>query len=304
MFKNHDANFFKTSDNEQIFYAKNFAMIDPKKPILVFNYGLVCSNHHWKFQTEFFDKQDYQILTHDYRGHFQSTGGHDINKITFPQMSKDVADLCAFLGIEKAIMLGHSMGVNICLQLAKDYPQLVSGMVLISGTFINVKDIMFDSNLMEFIAPFAGLGQKKYPELFNSLWSKGGMNPIFREIIHATGFNRGKVSKEFIEIYLNRVGQLGPEIFFQLFNEMTKQNITGSLESMKMPALVIGGYKDNVIPNHLQRTLASLLPNSETYFFKDGSHVPQADYPEMINERIELFIKQQFGKLLFNQGNL
>lgn len=296
MFKNNDANFFKTSDNEQLFFLKNFTTIDPAKPILVFNYGLVCSNHHWKFQTEFFDNQDYQILIHDYRGHFQSTGSHDVKKITFQQMAKDVADLCEFLEIPKAIMLGHSMGVNICLQLAKDFPDLVSGMVLISGTFINVKDVMFDTNLMEFIAPVAALGLEKYPDIFNKIWTSGGMNPIVREIIHFSGFNRQKVSKEFIEIYLNRVGQLGAEVFFQLFNEMTKQNITGSLEKMNVPALVMGGHKDNVIPNHLQRTLASLLPNAETYFLKDGSHVPQADYPDLVNERIELFIQQRFNR--------
>lgn len=294
MFKNNDANFFKTSDNEQIFFLKNFTTIDPTRPILVFNYGLVCSNHHWKFQTEYFDNRNYQILIHDYRGHFQSTGSHDVKKITFPQMARDVADLCEYLKIPKAIMLGHSMGVNICLQLAKDFPDLVSGMVLISGTFINVKDVMFDTNLMEFIAPIAALGLEKYPDIFKKIWSSGGMNPLVREIIHFSGFNRQKVSKEFIEIYLNRVGQLGAEVFFQLFNEMTKQNITGSLEKMNVPALVMGGHKDNVIPNHLQRTLASLLPKAETYFLKDGSHVPQADYPDLVNERIDLFIQQNF----------
>ena len=293
MFKINDANFYKTTDNEQIFYVKNFKELDITKPVLVLNYGLVCSNHHWKFQTEYFDKMGYQILTHDYRGHFQSSGANNVKMITFPQMAKDVADLCGYLGIQKAIMLGHSMGVNICLQIAKDYPDLVQGMVLISGTFINVKDVMFDSNLMEFIAPIANLGLEKYPEVFKKVWSASGLNPVVREIIHSTGFNRGKVSKEFIEIYLNRVGQLGAEVFFQLFNEMTKQNITGSLEKMTMPSLIIGGQKDNVIPNHLQRTLANLLPNSETYFLVNGSHVPQADFPEMINERIELFINQK-----------
>jgi non-heme chloroperoxidase len=294
MFKNNDANFYKTEDNEQIYYLKNFSKVDETKPVLVFNYGLVCSNHHWQFQTEYFDQLGYQILVHDYRGHFKSTGNHDVKKMTFPQMAKDVADLCTFLGIKKAVMLGHSMGVNICLQLAKDFPDLVSGMVLISGTFINVKDIMFDTNLMEFIAPIAHLGFEKYPDIFNKIWTSGGMNPLIREIVHFTGFNRGKVSKEFIEIYLNRVGQLGAEVFFQLFNEMTKQNVTGSLEKMDVPALVMGGHKDNVIPNHLQRTLASLLPKSEEYYMKDGSHVPQADYPDMVNERIELFLSQHF----------
>jgi non-heme chloroperoxidase len=148
---------------------------------------------------------------------------------------------------------------------------------------------------MEFIAPFAALGLEKYPETFNNIWSKGGINPVLREIIHTTGFNRNKVSKEFIEIYLNRVGQLGADVFFQLFNEMTRQNIMGSLEKMNMPTLVIGGHKDNVIPNHLQRTLANILPKSESYFLKEGSHVPQADYPELINERIDLFLNQYFS---------
>lgn len=290
MFKNNEANFFKTEDNEQIFYLKNFNTYDETKKTLVFNYGLVCSNHHWRYQVDFFDQQGYQILMHDYRGHFQSSGKNDVAKITFPQIAKDIKDLCDFLGIKKAYMLGHSMGVNICLQLAKDYPDLVQGMVLISGTFMPVNDVMFDSNIMEFIAPLLGSGIKKYPEGMKKIWSSTGMNPIVKSIIHSSGFNKAKVSKEFIEIYLNRVGQLGPEIFFQLFSEMAKQNIASSLGRMTMPALVVGGMKDNVIPNHMQRTLAGLLPESQSYFFVKGSHVPQADYPELINERINLFI--------------
>jgi non-heme chloroperoxidase len=292
MFKNTEANFFKTADNEQIFYLRNFNQRDANKPVLIFNYGLVCSNHHWKYQIEYFDNKEYQILLHDYRGHFQSSGNQDLEKITFQQMAKDISDMCAFLKIEKAIMLGHSMGVNICLQLAKDYPELVSEMVLISGTFMPVKDIMFDTNIMEFLTPLAMAGLEKYPEFMKKIWSTGGINPLVKEIIHTTGFNRQKVSKEFIEIYLNRMGQLGVDMFFQLFKEMTRQNITSSLGQMKIPTLIMGGHNDNVIPNHLQRTLASLIPNAETYFLKTGSHVPQADFPELLNERIELFIEQ------------
>lgn len=291
MFKQSDANFFKTPDQEQIFYLKNFQKADPKQPVLVFNYGLVCSNLHWKYQAEYFDNNGYQVVLHDYRGHFQSTGS-EIEKITFSQMAIDINDLCQFLGVNKAIMLGHSMGVNVCLQLAKDFPELVEGMVLISGTFMPVKDVMFDTNLMEFITPLALAAMDKYPDIVRKLWMTSGLNPVVKAVIHGTGFNKKKVSKEYIEIYLNRIGQLGPEVFFQLFQEMTKQNIIVSLDRIKVPTLVIGGHHDNVIPNHLQRTLASIIPGSESYFLKDGSHVPQADFPELINERIELFVRQ------------
>ncbi len=296
MFKDNEANFFKTPDDEQIFYLKNFQEVDHKKPVLVFNYGLVCSNLHWKYQTEYFDRLGYQILIHDYRGHFQSSGNHQVEKITFKQLAKDITDLCQFLKIEKAIMLGHSMGVNVSLQLAKDHPGLVQGLVLISGTFMPVKDIMFDTNIMEFVTPLIMSAYNKYPQVINKVWTTMGMNPLIKEVIHSTGFNKKKVSKEFIEIYLNRIGQLGPNVFFQLFSEMTKQNIIVFLDQIKVPTLVMGGFVDNVIPNHLQRTLASIIPNAETYYLKDGSHVPQADFPEMINERIDLFVHQHFNQ--------
>ncbi len=286
------ANFFRTSDNEQIYYATNFDEAPSDRPVLVFNYGLVCSTYHWSFQSDYF-KENYPILIHDYRGHFQSTGRDEIGKITFSQIAKDINDLCSHLGIKKTIMLGHSMGVNICLQLAKDYPELVQGQVLISGTVMPVTDVMFDTNLMEFIAPYAELALKKHPTIVDKIWKSTGMNPLVKKLIHHQGFNVNNVSKEFIEIYLNKVGVLGPELFFQLFNEMTKQNILGDLGRMKQPSLVMGGMKDKVIPNHLQHLTHSMLPNSETYFYKDGSHVPQVDYPVLTNQRIELFLKQK-----------
>ncbi len=294
MFEHLFASFFKTPDNQQIFYLRNVKEFDQSKPILIFNYGLVCSNHHWSFQVTFFDKLGYQILLHDYRGHFQSTMGA-VEEVTFAQMASDIKNLCDHLHIKKAIFLGHSMGVNVSLQIAKDYPELVQSLILISGTYMPVKDIMFDTNLMEYIMLVATLFHQRYPEVLQKIWKTGGLNPIVREIIHTAGFNRKKVSREFIEIYLNRMGQLGVEIFFKLIDEMSKQNITSSLVRIDVPTLVIGGLKDGVIPNHLQRSLANILSDSETYYLKTGSHVPQADFPDFINERIELFFQQKLN---------
>ena len=53
----------------------------------------------------------------------------------------------------------------------------------------------------------------------------------------------------------------------------------------------MGGDKDSVIPYYLQETLESELPNSELYMIKDGSHVPQVDFPESTNERILVFVQ-------------
>lgn len=286
------SNFFKTQDREQIFYSTNF-LVDFKtkhKNVIVFNYGLVCSNHHWKYQLDWFDKQGFKILFHDYRGHFQSSGKDDLTKITFKQIAQDTDELLSHLGLEDVFYVGHSMGVNITLELARLYPEKIKGMILISGTTLPVKGVMFDTNLMEYIIPMAEEGLKRYREIFDVVWKTQAMNPMAVKLIHSQGFNEKKVSREFIEIYMNRLSQLGPDLFMQLFGEMQKHDILGNLESMVMPSLVIGGDKDNVIPYHLQLLLHQTLRNSELYLVKEGSHVPQVDFPEFINERMRQFI--------------
>ena len=73
---------------------------------------------------------------------------------------------------------------------------------------------------------------------------------------------------------------------------MRAHKIVNHLGEIKIPSLVMGGDLDSVIPYFLQQTLYHQLPNAEIYLIKDGSHVPQVDFPESVNERILLWIKQ------------
>jgi pimeloyl-ACP methyl ester carboxylesterase len=191
------------------------------------------------------------------------------------------------------------MGVNITLEIARQSPAHLLGMCLLSGTTLPVKGVMFDTNLMEFVIPLAEEGLRRYREVFDFVWDTQAMNPLTLKLIHSQGFNEKLVDREFIEIYMNRVAQLGPDLFLQLFGEMQKHDILGSLHQIKVPTLVIGGDKDSVIPFHLQYLLHQQIQMSELYVLKDGSHVPQVDFPIYINERMKLFIDK-----IIPQGSL
>jgi non-heme chloroperoxidase len=284
-------NFLKTSDGEQIFYTTNFIPGSVKKNVVIFNYGLVCSNHHWKDQIKYFHERGYNILLHDYRGHFQSSGKHKIEDITFNRIALDLKELTDQLGLSDSILLGHSMGVNVCLEFAKLFPKKVSKMILISGTVIPVHNIMMNTHLTGPLKPIILKIVEKFPKEFETFWKYGGWNPIVKKLIHSGGFNMDQVSDEFIEIYLNKIGQLGPELFFQLIDQMHEHDILAFLHNIEVKTLIIGGNKDKVIPNFLQKLMHSKLENSELYVIHAGSHVPQVDFPEMTNERMLNFIQ-------------
>jgi len=291
MMRDNYTNFFKTKDNQNIFYSTNFKLDEEiNTNVLIFNYGLVCSNHHWQEQIKFFDDLGYKILIHDYRGHYQSTGKDKVELITFEQISRDLFSLLNHLKIKDSIFLGHSMGVNICLEFAKRHTEICKAMVLISGTTVPVYDIMFNSNIVDQIQPILKKLLESYPSALSTFWKYGGWNPIVKKLIHKGGFNIEEVSEEFIEIYLNKVGELGPEIFFQLLEQMNNHSILANIETISTPSLIVGGDNDKVIPNYLQRFLHKSMKESELYIVRNGRHVPQVDFHLLVNERLKTFI--------------
>lgn len=283
-------NFLKLQDGEQIFYSTNFDPREPKEGVLIFNYGLVCSNHHWKFQLEHFDAQGYPILIHDYRGHYQSSGAADYAKITFRQITHDLKELIDHLQLKNSVLLGHSMGVNICLEYVRLFPADIARMVLISGTLFPVYNVMLNTHITGPLQPIIRDFKKKYPEPFDLFWKYLGWNSVVRKLVHQGGFHAETVSAEFVQIYLSKISQLGPEIFFQLLDQMHEHDVLSFVERVKTPCLIVGGNRDKVIPNFLQRLLHEKLKDSELYIIHEGSHVPQADFPHLLNERVENFI--------------
>jgi non-heme chloroperoxidase len=295
MFKESHPNYFYNKNKERIFYTTNFPAEDiPKdKPLLVFNYGLVCSNAHWEKQLPFFDKLGFPILIHDYRGHYSSSSYKNLKDISFKSYADDIKQLIDQLGGEEIIMFGHSMGVNVTLEFARLYPENLKGIIVISGTVLPPQDVMFDSNIVSVVMPFVEWLFKNYPGVSQKLWSSSFLNPLALRAIHRGGFNHKYVPIEFIQVYLKRVGLLPPEVFLHLMRQMRDHDIVNDLEKLCVPTLIIGGDKDKVIPNYLQQILHKYIPNSELYILKDGSHVPQHDYPQNINKRSSKFIQNR-----------
>ncbi len=291
MLNNQKVHFIKSFDGTKLYIATNRDKKELRSTTpLFFNYGLVCNNAHWELQIKHFDEAGYPIIIHDYRGHFNSSPSLDVEKVTFDNIVKDMRWILEELGVEKTHLLGHSMGVNLCLQFSHEFPEIVQSQVLIAGTVFPPQDVMFDNQGMNIIFPLVKKLEATIPDIYHFLWKTGGLNPLAQYWVHTGGFNVKEVSKEFIQIYVNRIGKLNPKIFIKLLEEMRDHQILNKLETIKTKTLVMGGDKDKVIPFHVQRVIYDRIPNAELYMIKEGSHVPQVDFPDHCNERITYFL--------------
>jgi pimeloyl-ACP methyl ester carboxylesterase len=111
-------------------------------------------------------------------------------------------------------------------------------------------------------------------------------------MVHKGGFNISKVPEDFVTHYLKKIGELPQELFLKLFQEMQEHEIQKYLPSIKTPTLVIGGDKDKVIPYYIQKYITKTMSNARLFTILDGSHVPQRDFPEIVNAQIIKFVKE------------
>lgn len=277
--------FFKSFDGTKIFYS-----IEGQGKPLVFCYGLVCSSLHWTYQIEHLRK-NYRTIWFDYRGHHNSEVPVDLNSLTLENISKDLGLLLDELGIDKTVILGHSMGVNVVLDFCRQQPNRVAGMVLANGTAKRPLETMFNMNVFQ--AGFKIL-RKAYdfsPRLVELIWKTQNTNPISRLAIGMGGFNPHLTPKEDVQLYLDQIAEMDPRILIYLIENYDTYDATSWLHTIKTPTLIMAGDQDHIIPLEQQELMHQLIPGSQFEIIRHGSHCPQMDLPELFSQKIELFLK-------------
>ena len=102
------------------------------RPIVLLH-GLASNAHFWDLASPHMNDH-FNTIALDQRGHGGSAKteeGYD-----FPNVASDVASFINSLGIENPILVGHSWGGNVAVQVAADNPGLLSGLVCIDGGLI------------------------------------------------------------------------------------------------------------------------------------------------------------------------
>ena len=91
-------------------------------PAMIWAHGLFGSLHGWDGTMARFQDR-YRVIAYDARGHGRSEIPDQPEAYSQDNMVEDMRGVLDALGIERAIVGGHSMGSNVALNFAIQYPQ-------------------------------------------------------------------------------------------------------------------------------------------------------------------------------------
>lgn len=133
-------------DSERIAYD----VFGKGKTTLIFIHGWSCDGRYWQKQIPVFAKE-YQVIAVDLAGHGHSS--LDRSEYSILSFANDVKAVIEKENIDRAILIGHSMGGGVIAETVRLMPGKVIGIVGVD-TLQNIAKRIPQSTVDEMVKPF------------------------------------------------------------------------------------------------------------------------------------------------------
>jgi pimeloyl-ACP methyl ester carboxylesterase len=237
---------------------------------VIFIHGAGQDHSNWQLPARWFAWHGHAALAPDLPGHGRSEGPPPQS---IPAMAQWIARLMDAAGIEKAALVGHSMGGAIAVEAAAAFPHRITRIALL-GTSLSMpvneallaaaKDTPDTAHRLITgwsFGPRAKVGGNPAP----GLWMSGGAMALLAR---------------------NRPGTLYAA--FDACNRWTSGPEAAA--RVHCPALVIIGASDSMTPPRIGRQLAEKIAGSRTVVIPNSGHMLFAEAPDaVLDALIEFF---------------
>jgi pimeloyl-ACP methyl ester carboxylesterase len=231
-----------------------------KKQSLVFIHGSGSDHSAWSHQYARLHKY-YNILAIDLPGHGDSEGTGEVTAESYCRWVKNILDV---VNLQNPVLIGHSLGAAITLSFAINYPQKISGIVVVSG---GVK-MPVNATLLQ--------GLKTNPAEAIELVCKFS---LAKE-------NRAK----FIAPLIKSLTHARIDVLYCDLTACDKLDLTQELSKISLKALIICGVEDKMTPPDFSRQITESISGAKLCLIEGAGHMVMMERPKEFNDALNKFV--------------
>lgn len=192
-----------------------------------------------------------------------------------------VVDLMDELDVEQAVLVGNSAGGTVALAAALEYPNRVAALVLVDPAVYTA------GGTPALVRPLLNTPQMDHlgPLIARRISTRGD------EFLERAWHDPAKITPA---VYAGYRKPLQAPHWDQSLWELTKSSsqpdVTGRLDEIRLPTLVVTGDDDQVVPTADSIRLAGEIHGASLVVFEDCGHVPQEECPEQFLKAVHNFV--------------
>jgi pimeloyl-ACP methyl ester carboxylesterase len=217
-------------------------------PPLILIHGLSGSGRWWRQNVNFL-AQEYQVYVIDLIGF-----GHGRRqRFVLDRMAQTIAQWMDALELERAVLIGHSMGGFIAADLASNCPEKVERLVLVDAAALP-------------------MGRTR------AQTAVGLIRAVF------------EMPANFLPILAGDAFRAGPRTIWRAAHELLTSDISARLNRIQAPTLVVWGQNDWLVPLQIGVRIYDRLDDASFVVLPHAGHNPMWDRPDAFNGVLDDFL--------------
>jgi len=234
--------------------------LDPKKPSVVFIHGAGLDHSWFALQSRYFGYHGWNVLAVDLPGHGRSDGPA-LPSVT--EMAEWIFDILKNSSLEKASLVGHSLGALVALECAASHPERVERIALLGVTYpMKVSEAFLDAARRNDHAAYD----------METIWGHAAQVPL--------GGNPNPGMWMYGDT-LARLARLAPGV---LHSDLKACNdYAAGFESaakVRCPALLVLGQRDVMTPAKTAKALQDRIAGAKSVVLEPSGHSLMAEAPD------------------------
>lgn len=248
-------------------------------PAMLWAHGLCGTLHEWDETMDFFQER-HRVIAYDARGHGHSEIPDSPEAYSQDIIVQDMRGVMDALGVAQAIIGGHSMGANVALNFALQYPERCLGLITV-GIGAGSSDSQWYQEWHDKLAYLAEKeGMAAFMDEMRNLpaWGNALADPkigikVSQEVLNS--------SSKAIAYTIKGVQKKRPTIF----------QLQSKLEKLLVETLVVLSESDTPVVE-CSRFMAQCMPRANLELIPAKSHWCHLEEPEIFRTVVERFVSK------------
>jgi pimeloyl-ACP methyl ester carboxylesterase len=263
------------SDGSPLFY-ESWGERGASTPVLLCD-GIGCDGYVWRYLRS--DLGSRFTLHPHYRGHGRTAAPRDPARVTIADLADDVACVLDDALVDRAVLIGHSMGVQVALETYRRHTSRVAGLVLVCGASSHPLRTFKGSAALEEMLPTIQKWIGRVPGVLNRVARTLLPTRLAYEVASRLEIRRELVEPSDFMPYLEGMARIDARLFVAMLSSAGQHSADDFLPEVKVPTLVIAGERDGFTPAERSRAMAAAIPGAELLEIANASHTAPIERP-------------------------
>jgi pimeloyl-ACP methyl ester carboxylesterase len=234
--------------------------------------------------------EQHKILCWDYRGLFGSGPPRDRAALSVDHQCDDLEDLLDHEGIERAIFVGWSMGVQVNFEFHRWRSARMAGIVAINGTAGLPFQSAMASRAVSYLIPLILRAMRTQSRLVGRVTRTAigwrGVVPMMQRF----GMVSRTLDMEAFRDVAEGFGNVDWKLYLDTLAQLGGHDAWDLLGSIEIPTLIITGDRDLLTPAYTAERVHRKVRGSRLVVIPGGTHYTPVEYPDIIRQELRHFL--------------